>query len=334
MADRIQKVLAQTGIGSRREIEGWIKEGRVRVNNRTAQLGDTITSDDNVTVDSRLIRFKRTGPAAPRVLIYNKPEGRICSRKDPENRPSVYQAMPKVPGARWVAVGRLDLNSSGLMIFTTDGALANRLMHPSSEVRRVYSVRVLGNVTDEDIAQLKQGVELDDGMAHFDHITDGGGEGANHWYNVTLREGRQREVRRLWEHLGFKVSRLIRIQYGMVTLPRQLRANKTLELTPNEVKKLYASMHLDLPEHNVGGQKRGGPAPARKGTGRANEAKKVDIDTVEFTAKNKTSPYGKNKRRTTAPGRRSTSDAGTQAKSSPYKGKSHSNPSGQGRGKR
>ena len=281
MADRIQKVLAQTGLGSRREIEGWIKEGRIRVNNRTAQLGDTITSDDKVTVDSRLIRFKRNGPDAPRVLIYNKPEGRICSRKDPEDRPNVYQAMPKVAGSRWVAVGRLDLNSSGLMLFTTDGELANRLMHPSTEVHRVYSVRVLGNVSDDDIAQLKQGVELDDGMANFDKITDGGGEGANHWYNVTLREGRQREVRRLWEHLGFKVSRLIRIQYGMITQPRPLRANKTQELTSQEVKKLYASIKLEMPERVAGEQKRGRRAPTKRGRARTDTSKQ--IDTVDLS---------------------------------------------------
>ena len=305
MADRIQKVLAQTGMGSRREIEGWIKEGRVRVNSRTAKLGDSITSDDKVTVDSRLIRFKRNGPDAPRVLLYNKPEGRICSRKDPEGRPSVYEAMPKVVGSRWVAVGRLDLNSSGLMLFTTDGALANRLMHPSTEVHRVYSVRVLGDVTDEDIAQLKEGVELDDGPAYFDHITDGGGEGANHWYNVTLREGRQREVRRLWEHLGFRVSRLIRIQYGMAILPRDLRANKTRELAPNEVKKLYSSIRLDLPEHSVVGQKRGGRAPAKRRRSRSNPVKQSakHIDTVELNPKKTKSSVYKGKPKPTVAGR-------------------------------
>ncbi len=248
MADRIQKLLAQTGLGSRREIEGWIKEGRIRVNNRTAQLGDTITTDDKVTVDSRLVRFKKHGASAPRVLLYNKPEGRICSRKDPENRPTVYQALPKVQGARWIAVGRLDLNSSGLMLFTTDGELANRLMHPSSEIKRVYAVRVLGEVKDEHLEQLKQGVELDDGPASFEHISDAGGEGANHWYHVSLREGRQREVRRLWEHLGFKVSRLIRIQYGDVTLPRDLRTNKTQELAVPITRKLYTSVGMDFPD--------------------------------------------------------------------------------------
>lgn len=255
MAERIQKLLAQTGIGSRREIEGWIKEGRIRVNNRTAKLGDTITSEDKVTVDSRLIRFKKAGPAAPRVLIYNKPEGRICSRKDPEGRPTVYQALPKVQGARWIAVGRLDLNSSGLMLFSTDGELANRLMHPSNQVQRVYAVRVLGEVSDEHIETLKQGVELDDGMAAFQRIDDAGGEGANHWYHVTLKEGRQREVRRLWEHLGFKVSRLIRIQYGPITLPRNLRSDKTQELSPDEVKMLFDSLGMAIEQRKKGLQK-------------------------------------------------------------------------------
>ncbi len=306
MADRIQKMLAQTGIGSRREIEGWIKEGRIRVNNRTAKLGDTITTEDKITVDSRLIRFKRTGPAAPRVLIYNKPEGRICSRKDPENRPTVYQAMPKVSGARWIAVGRLDINSSGLMLFTTDGELANRLMHPSSEVHRVYSVRVLGDVSDDDLAQLKQGIELDDGMASFDHISDAGGEGANHWYHVTLREGRQREVRRLWQHLGFRVSRLIRIQYGMIILPRQLRANKTQELTPYEVKKLYVSVHLDPPRHSMSDKNKGVHRPSKKGKDRSRTSRQVD--TVDLAPK--------------------------QSKNSLYKGKSRSRVADQGRGSR
>ncbi len=265
MADRIQKLLAQTGMGSRREIEGWIKEGRIRVNNRTAQLGDTITTNDKVTVDSRLVRFKKFGPAAPRVLIYNKPEGRICSRKDPENRPTVYQALPKVQGARWIAVGRLDLNSSGLMLFTTDGELANRLMHPSSEIKRVYAVRVLGEVTDDHLETLKQGVELDDGPASFEEIKDAGGEGANHWYHVSLREGRQREVRRLWEHLNFKVSRLIRIQYGDIALPRNLRANKAQELNVSQVTKLGKTVGLDLHQARTPSLKiRSRPKPASR----------------------------------------------------------------------
>lgn len=246
MAERIQKVLARAGIGSRREIEQWIREGRVCINRRVALLGDTLAGGEKVTLDSRPINAELNA-SLPRVLMYNKPEGRICSRKDPEHRPNVYQALPKIAGARWIAVGRLDINSTGLMLFTTDGELANRLMHPSSQIERVYAVRVLGEVTPQMIKALLAGVQLEDGPARFDHIRDAGGEGANHWYHVTLREGRQREVRRLWEQQGVKVSRLIRIQYGNISLPRGLRPDKWQELDSGALRELYASVNLSLP---------------------------------------------------------------------------------------
>ena len=233
--ERLHKVLAQAGVGSRREMEEWIASGRVSVNGITAIVGQTVVPTDKVKVGGRLINVRFTSTRTPRVVMYHKPEGEIVSRDDPEGRPSVFSALPRIRGGRWIAVGRLDFNTSGLLLFTTSGELANKLMHPSSELVREYAVRVLGNLSEE-AQQLLNGVELDDGPASFTTLGDGGGEGANHWYRVTLLEGRNREVRRMFEAVGCTVSRLIRVSYGPFGLPPQLKRGRVRELEESEVK--------------------------------------------------------------------------------------------------
>ena len=242
MAERLQKLIATAGYGSRRWAERLIEQGRIEVNNKTSQIGDKCEITDKVKIDGRSIDLERYKEEETKVLILNKQAGVICSNKDDEGRKSVYSLLPKE--SRWVMVGRLDLNTSGLLLFTNNGDLANKLMHPSSEIDREYAVRVLGQVESEDIKQLTTGVELDDGIAKFIRVTIGGGEGANRWYKVVLKEGRKREVRRLWESLGFKVSRLIRIRYGEIRLPENLRANEYDYLKPGQVRLLLDAAKL------------------------------------------------------------------------------------------
>ncbi|MDB3870022.1 rRNA pseudouridine synthase [Candidatus Thioglobus sp.] len=242
MAERLQKLIATAGYGSRRWAERLIEQGRIEVNNKTSQIGDKCEITDKVKIDGRSIDLERYKEEETKVLILNKQAGVICSNKDDEGRKSVYSLLPKE--SRWVMVGRLDLNTSGLLLFTNNGDLANKLMHPSSQIDREYAVRVLGQVESEDIKQLTTGVELDDGIAKFIRVTVGGGEGANRWYKVVLKEGRKREVRRLWESLGFKVSRLIRIRYGEIRLPENLRANEYDYLKPGQVRLLLDAAKL------------------------------------------------------------------------------------------
>ena len=242
MAERLQKLIASAGYGSRRWAERLIEQGRIEVNNKVAQIGDQCEITDKVKIDGRGVDLERYQEEETKVLILNKQAGVICSNKDDQGRKSVYSLLPKE--SRWVMVGRLDLNTSGLLLFTNNGDLANKLMHPSSQIDREYAVRVLGQVESEDIKQLTTGVELEDGFAKFDRVTIGGGEGANRWYKVVLKEGRKREVRRLWESLGFKVSRLIRIRFGEIRLPENLKANQYDYLKPGQVKLLLNAVKL------------------------------------------------------------------------------------------
>lgn len=237
MSEKIQKVLANLGLASRRQIENWLREGRIVVNGEIAKLGDRITEDAKVRVDGHEVRLMKTGKKT-RVLLYHKPEGEICSRSDPEERPTVFDRLPMLRNGRWVCVGRLDFNTSGVLLLTNDGELANQLMHPSSEIEREYAVRVQGTVTPSMLKKMKSGVQLEDGNAYFEKISDAGGEGTNHWYHVMVKEGRNRLVRRLWESQGVKVSRLIRIRFGALTLPRLLKRGKWAELEMDEINQL------------------------------------------------------------------------------------------------
>ena len=242
--EKLQKALARLGLGSRRQMEDVIREGRVSVNGNVATIGDRVGQGDEIRVDGRLLRYTAENEKRRRILMYYKPEGEICSTHDPEGRPTVFERLPPLTHDRWVMVGRLDINSTGLLLFTNDGELAHRLMHPSNEIEREYAVRVMGEVTPEIMRNLTNGVQLEDGMAQFDDITEKGGEGINKWYQVKLKEGRNREVRRLFESQGLKVSRLLRTRYGSVELPRELRTGRYLELDRREIDKLTGLVNL------------------------------------------------------------------------------------------
>ena len=242
MSERLQKLIANAGYGSRRWVERLIEQGRVSLNNHDVKLGDKAVLNDKVRIDGKLIDLKRYAETETKVLILNKQAGFICSTKDDKGRKSVYDLLPE--NTRWIMVGRLDLNSSGLLLFTNNGELANKLMHPSAQIDREYAVRVLGKVKEEHIKKLTNGVELEDGFAKFHKVTQGGGEGANRWYRVVIRDGRKREVRRLWEFLNFKVSRLIRIRFGDIRLPDKLRSNQSEYLKPKQVQALLNSVNL------------------------------------------------------------------------------------------
>jgi len=246
--ERLHKILAQSGAGSRREMEEWIAAGRVTVNGNPAEVGQLVGPNDKVKVSGRLVHLRFGALRLPRVVLYHKPEGQIVSRDDPEGRESVFDSLPRMRGSRWVAVGRLDYNTSGLLLFTNSGDLANRLMHPRYNLEREYAVRVLGDLDDATLKQLAAGIELEDGPARFTTLLDAGGEGANHWYRVTLSEGRNREVRRMFEAVGATVSRLIRVRYGPFHLPARLKRGSTHELEDMEVAKLMREFGLPAPE--------------------------------------------------------------------------------------
>lgn len=233
--EKLQKVLARVGLGSRREMETAISAGRVKVNGKVATLGDRIEMRDQVSFDDRPLNLKGAEEVPRRVIMYNKPEGELCTRKDPEGRRTVFDRLPRLKGERWIAIGRLDINTSGLLLFTTDGELANRLMHPSTQIEREYAVRVMGEVTRENIVAMVEGVMLDDGPARFTDVQEFGGEGINTWFHVVIMEGRNREVRRLWESQGLTVSRLKRVRYGNIFIDKRAKASEWVELSQDEI---------------------------------------------------------------------------------------------------
>ncbi|MEE9327020.1 MAG: pseudouridine synthase [Cocleimonas sp.] len=250
MAERIQKILSRAGYGSRREIERWVTAGEITVNGVVATVGQAISETDKVVLRGQYLKLSNKLKARPQVLLYHKQMGEICSRNDPEGRPTVFDNLPKLNSGRWIQVGRLDINTDGLLLFTTDGELANRLMHPSYEIEREYASRILGIVTEEIIENLKNGVMLEDGKAKFNSIKFDGGAGANKWFHVTLKEGRNREVRRLWESQDLIVSRLRRIRYASIELKRSLRAGEFEDLDIKLLRKLYERVELTLDEEN------------------------------------------------------------------------------------
>ena len=238
MTEKLQKVLARAGFGSRREIETWIAKGRIKVNGKVAVVGDRVTDDDKIIVDGKKLAPQKKTREDRRVILYNKPEDEVSTRSDPEGRRTVFDKLPPLKHGRWVSVGRLDLNTSGLMLFTTDGELANKLMHPSSEIEREYAVRILGDVTPEMVQEMHKGVIIEDHLCRFTDIQHYGGEGVNQWYHVVLLEGRNREVRKLWESQGVKVSRLKRVRFGPLFIPSSVVKGRFNELGKTEIEKL------------------------------------------------------------------------------------------------
>lgn len=235
-SEKLQKVLADAGLGSRREMEALIATGAVTVNGDVAKVGDRVRANDSIRVRGRLVKRAVVDADVPKVLLYHKPAGEIVSADDPQGRPTVFDHLPKLNGERWIAVGRLDFNTEGVLLFTTSGALANMLMHPRHRIEREYAVRVQGELTDENKQKLTRGIKLDDGMAAFSRIEDIGGVSSNHWYRVTLAEGRNREVRRIFEAVGLTVSRLIRVRFGAVLLPKDLPRGAKMRLSDDWVK--------------------------------------------------------------------------------------------------
>jgi len=238
VTEKLQKVLARAGVGSRRQMEQWIEYGRVKVNGQPAHVGMRVDDSATILVDEKRIDLSVSD--TPKVIEYHKPVGEICTRHDNAGRPTVFDQLPKLQHGRWVSVGRLDINTSGLLLLTTDGELANKLMHPSQEIEREYTCRVHGNVNDDTLKELREGIALDGKKACFHHVEYRRGKGSNQWYHVILREGRYREVRRLWEAVGCQVSRLVRIRYGIVKLPAQLQPGKWKTLSSSVVKRLTA----------------------------------------------------------------------------------------------
>lgn len=247
MTDRIQKVLANAGVASRREVERWIKQGRIVVNGQPAKLGDQLEGGEKVLLDGRAVKIIAPTHERKAFRLYYKPVGQVTTRSDPEGRRTVFSAVKPPRQGRWISVGRLDINTSGLLILTSDGELAHRLMHPSYEISREYAVRLMGALTREQLTQLEQGVDLDDGPAKFDKVRKDGGEGRNIWYRVSLHEGRNREIRRVFEALNIAVSRLIRVRYGPIELG-DLRRGESRSLSPREIAALYNSVGLTVPD--------------------------------------------------------------------------------------
>lgn len=271
--EKLQKVLARSGLGSRREMERWIEEGRITIDGKPAKLGDRVDRRRRISVDGKPLN---AAPAEDtRCILYHKPTGEVSSRKDPEGRRTVFENLPKVAAGRWISIGRLDYNTSGLLLFTTDGELANALMHPSTNIEREYMVRVMGEVTTDMQQCMLDGVMLEDGVARFTDIQDGGGDGVNRWFYVVIMEGRNREVRRLWESQGLTVSRLKRVRYGEVFIPSRVKQGQWIELERKEVKGLYrmAGLQAKNLQRTTLGERLGMERQLRKKTRARSEAK-------------------------------------------------------------
>jgi len=333
LSEKLQKVLAEAGLESRRALERWIEAGRVSVNGVQAKLGARVQATDIIRVDGREVSRRPPGTEKLRVLRYHKPAGEICSRADPGERRNVFDRLPHISRGRWIAVGRLDINTSGILLFTNIGELAHRLMHPASGIEREYAVRVLpwdskadstqssgdirhgdgknNEVTPEVIAHLRKGVQLEDGVARFEHIIDVGGQGQNHWYHVILKEGKTHEVRRLWEAVGLKVSRLIRVRYGPIPLGRDLRPGRWEQISPKEAAELAESVGLGkLIATTQSGSRR-----LRNSHGRQNVAPRQRIDRRDSPPRK----HLEDKRQTSprAPGKNPVSSRRTKRESSP-----------------
>ncbi len=248
--ERIQKVLANQGVGSRRQIDAMLQQGRITVNGKTAKPGDQLKGGEKIAIDGKPVRLSRH-QLKPKLLMYHKPVGVVSTRSDPEGRPTVFTQLPGLPQGRWIGIGRLDINTSGLLLFTNHGDLANRLMHPSFELEREYAVRVRGDVTQQKLEALTSGIELEDGVARFDQVVDAGGQGTNHWYHVILHEGKNREVRRLWEAVDVEVSRLIRVRYHQFNLPKWLKPGKSRFLDDAVVEQLFKQLGLEYKTGNM-----------------------------------------------------------------------------------
>ena len=247
MSEKLHKVLAAQGLGSRREMERWIEAGRVKVNGNLATLGLRIEPEDKIIVDGKPLRKSSEQQHRPRVILYNKPEGEISSRKDPDGRSTIFENLPPLPGQRWIAVGRLDYNTTGLLLFTNDGGLANGLMHPAQEIEREYLCRVMGEVDDAMLRRLREGVFLEEGTAKFNKVEPRGGDGINRWYQVILTRGRNREVRRLWESQGLMVNRLKRVRYANTIIPPMVKPGDWIDLNTKEMINLYKTAGLKAP---------------------------------------------------------------------------------------
>ncbi len=244
MSERIQKVLANADHGSRRKIEALIRDGKISVNGKLAILGQRIDHTDRISINSYPIRLHLQREKKPKILAYYKPAGEVCTRKDEKGRDTVFMKLPRLRNSRWINIGRLDLNTTGLLLFTTDGELANKLMHPSNQIEREYAVRVYGRATKDQFWALRKGIELKDGFAKFTDIVESGGEGVNHWYHVVIMEGRNREVRRLWESQDLKVTRLIRTRFGSYLLPRSKRPGQNWRLDDKEIEALMEAVNI------------------------------------------------------------------------------------------
>lgn len=303
MNDKLQKLLAHAGHGSRREIETWISDGRITVNGKRAKIGDRASAHDRILIDGKLIFLQSNRYEPIKALIYHKPEGEICTRKDPKGRPTVFENLPGIPNGRWVSVGRLDINTSGLLLFTNNGELANKLMHPSTGLEREYLVRIRGRASDVNIAKLTgKGVEIDGKLAKFESViaADMAEEGTNHWYRVIIKEGRYREVRRLWGAVGHTVSRLKRVRYGTIKLTRDIKRGSVVKMAPKQLEKMVSAvgLHDEFADQLYSGGRAGDTTNQTNKKSNAGTRASAKVRAKHVTGNNKVKKSGSGQRRT------------------------------------